>query len=486
MSRMSQKHSRESMEIGTDGMVVIAMVVAAFMLQVWHLKSALLPATDEGVYVLIGKLMLKGYVPHSDFPMWHMPLLPLLSGIGLWFTGSMYPLRIVYLAINCLVAIPLFSSLKRVTSSPLAAMTAIAFYLTFHEMIDHDFRLLAIRQFANVFFILFVWAGICAWEKPWREWVQLLCCIASAMTFLPAALNIAVAATGLVFLAPKQHRMAVAKHYGMMLCCAAICAIMYLLAMDGALREVVFDQVSRLPFSRMARVTRILLKPDALLVALGTTSLLLGIFVLPKLRSLCAAMLAVVLMSMFLATNYFDHYVTIAGPALAFGIAISVLLIRECAGLLPGQLRDSGTVIACSLLVLWQLSIVLPIVSRHLYTPNDSGYRAMLAVLARQPEPVLITQALYAVEADRMPILGVFEQLFRPPAMLKVPLDEIAAAEAEACTIVIDPTIADVVNTATLASWKERYTSVFRNTFATILTTGNPGCDDQRDLVPRT
>jgi hypothetical protein len=144
MSRMSQKHSRESMEIGTDGMVVIAMVVATFMLQVWHLKSALLPATDEGVYALIGKLMLKGYVPHSDFPMWHMPLLPLLSGIGLWLTGSMYPLRIAYLAVNCLVAIPLFSSLKRATSSPLAAMTAIAFYLTFHEMIDHDFRLLAL------------------------------------------------------------------------------------------------------------------------------------------------------------------------------------------------------------------------------------------------------------------------------------------------------------------------------------------------------
>lgn len=474
---MKHERSRNTVDIGTDGMIVAALVTAAFLLQAWHLKTAFLPATDEGVYALIGRLMLRGAVPHSDFPMWHMPLLPFLTGVGLWLTNSLFAVRVVFLAANCLAVFPLYATIKKLTQNPLAAVTGVAFYLTFHEMMAHDFRMLAIRQAANVLFILFVWAGVCAWEKPWREWLQLVCCVASAMLFLPAAANMAAAAAGLVFMAPAKLRKDVAVHYGIMLCCAAVCAVMYLLAVDGALREVVFEQLQRTPFPRWARIPRILAKPDALLMAFGTASLLIGPAVFPKLRPLGAASLAVVLMSVFLSTNYFDHYISLGGPSLALGVAMGILLIQDCITLLPEVLRQSLTACVCTLLVLWQWSMNVPMLIREWQTPNDRVYREMIDSLSYQPEPVLLAQALFAAEANRLPVMEFHEHLFRPPMAKGMTPEQIAKAESDACTIVIDSSMKRAVSANTIASWQARYNQVFTNAFATILVTGNPGCD---------
>lgn len=309
--------------------VVAAMVSCAFMLQAWHLGNVLLPATDEGVYALLSSMLLQGHALHSDIPLWHMPLLPVLAGIGKYVFGGMYGIRLAYLAINCLAVLPLYAVIKRVTGSGLATVLGIGFYLSFNEMMDHDFRMLAIRQLANALFIVFLWCHICCVPDWRRRVLQGLCALLSTFLFLPALLQLMALTVALVASAPKKERNSHARAYTVILLIAAGCAAAYLALVHGAFQQVVLEQVYRTGFGRWARVIRILHKPDALFMAFGTTSLLLASCMFARWRWLYAGMLVTVLLSVFQSTNYFDHYISSAGPALALGVAAGVLLLRE-------------------------------------------------------------------------------------------------------------------------------------------------------------
>ena len=150
----------------TENGIVMFIVLFFFLLQVRYLHLATNSITDEGVYAQAGRMMWSGLMPHRDFPLWHMPLLPFLIGLGLKIFGSMYVLRVLFLLVNCLMAIPLFVTLKHLNKNTACAIFAILFYLTFHEMVHHDFRLLAIRQVSNAIFILYFYVGIV--QRKWK------------------------------------------------------------------------------------------------------------------------------------------------------------------------------------------------------------------------------------------------------------------------------------------------------------------------------
>jgi hypothetical protein len=136
-----------------------AISLAFFFLQARHLHEAAMPATDEGVYAEAGRMMWGGLVPHTDFGFWHMPLMPLLIGLGLKMLPGIYAVRMVFLFAHCFAVVPLALFLRRISPGIVAPIVAVFFYLSFHELVHHDFRFLAIRQLANDLLILFLFFG---------------------------------------------------------------------------------------------------------------------------------------------------------------------------------------------------------------------------------------------------------------------------------------------------------------------------------------
>jgi hypothetical protein len=459
-----------------DVVVVAAMVSCAFMLQAWHLGNVLLPATDEGVYALLGSMLLQGHALHSDIPLWHMPLLPVLAGIGKYVFGGMYGIRLAYLAINCLAVLPLYAVIKRVTGSGLATVLGIGFYLSFNEMMDHDFRMLAIRQLANALFIVFLWCHICCVPDWRRRVLQGLCALLSAFLFLPALLQLMALTVALVASAPKKERNSHACAYTVILLIAATCAAAYLALVHGAFQQVVLEQVYRTGFGRWARVIRILHKPDALFMAFGTTSLLLASCMFARWRWLYAGMLVTVLLSVFQSTNYFDHYISSAGPALALGVAAGVLLLREITHILPVRLREPTTAVACAVLLAWHVQMNMPLLLRTWLNPGLPHYKEVLDVLRLQPDPVLTVQAIYLAEANKLPVPSFWRYVFRPPADFVSDSQVFDRAFAEACTVLVEPGMRVAVPRDVVRTWTGTAIPVFSNPQATILRTTNPQC----------
>lgn len=459
-----------------DIVAVAAMLSCVFMLQAWHLATVQLPATDEGVYTLVGNLLLRGYALHRDVPLWHMPLLPVLAGIGRQLLGGLYGLRLAYLIINCLAVLPLFAILRSVTGSRLAAVTGIAFYLTFNEMLDHDFRMLAIRQTANVLSIVFVWCHVCGAAFRWRRVVQAVCTVLTALLFLPALVQLGILAGGLALSASGKERTASIRAYAYMLLAGAAFAGGYLLLLEGAFQQVVVEQVQRTAYDRWWRVLRILRKPDALFAAFGSTSLLLAALLFRRWRWVYASMLGVTLLSIFLSTNYFDHYISAAGPALALGVAAGVLLLRESAQSLPVRMQEPAVWAACLCLVFWQASTNVPWLLRTWLQPGLRFHAETIDALRQQPEPVLTVQGIYVAEANMLPVLGPWQDVFRPPVSPVHDRQLYDSVFLAACTILVEPGMRTSIPADVLRAWTGSAVVVHSNPLATILRTANPQC----------
>ena len=94
-------------------LIPLSIALFFFFLQTRFLHLASYPVSDEGVYAEAGRMIMRGFVPHSDFPLFHMPLLPIMIGLGLEILQEMYYLRLIYVLVNCLSVVVLYITLKK-------------------------------------------------------------------------------------------------------------------------------------------------------------------------------------------------------------------------------------------------------------------------------------------------------------------------------------------------------------------------------------
>ena len=182
-----------------DIYVVLGLALLFFWLQARHLHNAALPVSDEGEHVDAGRRMFEGYLPYKDFYYQHPPFFALFLGASLRLFGGMFPVRVLFLFLNVFSVLPLYAVLKKIGGHRTAGIIAITFYLTYHQMVAHDFRFAAIRQFANICFIGFLYWGIVKHEERYSIYAQGAFAILTTMTLLPMAFNLFFASLACIF-----------------------------------------------------------------------------------------------------------------------------------------------------------------------------------------------------------------------------------------------------------------------------------------------
>ncbi len=455
---------------------VAVLAVAIFVAQIWRLPEAVQPASDEGVFALAGSLLVAGYVPHRDFPLWHMPTLPLAIAGGRALLGGMTALRLVYVAMNCAGAVLLYLVLKRLTPIVAAAVAGAVFYLSCYEMVHQDFRFIAVRQPINLLLIAYAWCALAHPREGWSWFCRGVACVVATLLFLPAWLVFAPAALALVTLDATAERRRTLRRTVVVLLAAALAASLYLLLADGAFRQIVVDQYRRPATGRLHRLAIIWDRPDWFFAACGGTGLLLGVAAMPRLRALGAALLAGALLTVFAPTTYLFQYLTPAAPALAIGVCLGCAVLVRASRRAFGSPRPAYAL--CAALMSCQLALTTPALLRAWLGNRAPGYGEAIATIARTPEPLLTVAAIVAVDADRQPV--IFDALFRPPGASRESVDELVALERRACTILIDDRMRAVLPFPVIAEWERRFPTRVSTALGTVLLTRHTGCGEWR------
>lgn len=457
--------------------IPLGFAVVFFFLQARYLHIAAMPGTDEGVYAQVGRLMMQGFVPHGDFAFFHMPLLPLFAGVFGEVLRGVYGARLLFLFLNSFAVIPMYFVFMRITRDRVAAATAVFFYLTYHEMVHHDFRFLAIRQLANDLLIAYAFFGTVARKWRYSFAAQTACAIASGLLFLPSLLAIGVLSPALAFSGqdgvPWRGEI---RRYAIIGLAAVGATVCYLL-LPNAFQQIVLDQFGRSDESKMLRIGNLPdLDKDVLFYAMSTAFLVLGAAFHRPARPLALSMLGIVAIALLLSSNFYPHYLSAAGPAFAFGIFCGVVLAGRAFASL-GQWRPLGVAVVVGLAVATHASIVLPSLLGEWIGNRPHEYGEITRELRRAGGPVLAMEPIYAVSARVDMVNDLLPAYTRPPVGRRSFSDEeFEAMASKACSILLDGSLRGVVPGHIVERWTSRYERVVDNSWATVLLTHNASC----------
>lgn len=460
-------------------LVLCVILLALFGLQARFLAQAAFPISDEAVHALVGRWILRGILPYRDFAYSHPPLLGLLMNVALPVTPSLLPPRLLYLAANLTAAVPLYLTLRKLTDNALAALTGALFYVTYHQMVDHNFRFIALRQVANVFLIWYLYAGVVRRKGLARSAVQTVLALCSVFTFLPSAANIAFVSIAMI--AGEKTWTArgrsLARYAIMGGAVLAALAAFFLLVPDS-FRAIVLDQMDRPLVGRIARFWWTAeSRRDLFLYCATLAGLVLGLAFAPRLRLYCLAGLGTIGL-VFLPRAFFPHYFDIAGPACAIGVCALAHVCMRALRRLPAFVPMLIPVLL--LIAHWSFSL-RPMLDEW-NNNKDVPYYQSLELLRTLPDPVLtFFEPAFALEAGKQFVYGPQQADFRTYGSLlgkQLSREEYDDLAARACTIFLIPWDTGYIPQEVQADWRARFEEVPFQYWATVLKTGHPFCLD--------
>lgn len=431
-----------------------------FILQARHLGSATWVSSDEGVYALAGVMMMKGYLPHAEIPLWHMPLLPLLIGVGIKIFHSLHFVRIIFLAANCMSVALLWNFLTKVTRNVMAATATIIFYLSFHEMVHHDFRFMAIRQLANILLLAFFVTLYVHGRR--REVAQWIISISSAFLFIPSFLHVIVAsAYGISTSRKWWHE---AERYFIIFSTATILVSLYLLLIPEALQQVVVDQAGR-GGSRIARMDDIFLEKDRIFLLLGLVGLAVSLMQ-RKTRALGAVNVSIVVLTIFLPSTFMPHYVVTAAPSMAFGIFVLFNALTTFS-------KTFGMVIMTVCLSLHAMAVGPSLLQEWVWNRNAS-YTPYFENIGKLPEPIFTVEPILAAGQFKEIPAELLHYSNRPPiAVTKKPIQEILI---KSCSISLDGSTRKLISVDMIN--REDFREVYENPWGKLFISNRPECQN--------
>ena len=475
--------SRSSLDLSpwVGAALAIAMAFAVLGLETWHLRTAVLTYTDEGVFAETGRRLMAGEHPHVDYQFAHTLTLPFLIGLGLRTFGSMYPLRVAYTAATCLAVIPLYGAFVAIgrghPGRRMASLTAVFFYLTYHQLTRYDGRFLAVRPLADVAQIVFLYVGVTVRARRWRCAGQTLMAVVASLLYAPALINIAALGVALAFWQRDENDndRHGARDYAAVVFGAAASLLAYFTCVQGSFTPIVLGQWARPSDGRLTRIADLYMSWRSLLLYVaGTAGLIHASMSGVRVRGLARAMLVTVVASLFLTPNFLLHYLTIAAPAFALGIAGAVLALYEAASTSAKPMR----IVAAGLVLLVgaQAAFALPDLLGEWIHNDHPEYRDFIDALARTPEPLLTVTPIDAVEARRRMSTDLDAIAMRPPRAVRLPDDAFERAGDRACTILLDDDATEKISAAVRNRWMRTSTTASTNRWGAILVSSRPEC----------
>lgn len=455
---------------------VTCLACAVFALQVRTLPWIANTSTDEGAHAEAGRMIFEGYMPYRDFYYSHPPLLPLFIGLGLQLSGGMFLPRLIYLFLNIFSVIPLFMILRRISGTYLGALVAIVFYLTWYQMVDHDFRFIETRQFANVFFIAFLYFAIVRPDRRWSSVYQTIFSIASVFTVFPIAADLLFVSLAIIFSAPSvEERRRLLRHFVTIgIICTGAVLLLWITLSHSLELTLLFHAYVSVGSSRMDRIGYLVSnQPDTILYTLSIASLLWGALRIPRMRAYCLAGLGMILL-ILVPREFFPHYFVTAGVAFAIGLAtfaIAILQLFRSRSLLLAYLVIAGMTTS-------HLTRTLPPLLAS-WQSADVSYYASIQELAGLPGPMLtFMEQIWAIDAKKEIVQHYYRAgmryfyAFGKP----VPDDFFAHLSDRACTIVLPGWDQAFVPSPILHSWLDRYRRLDISPHLLVLATDHPFC----------
>ncbi len=455
-----------------------------FCLQALYLHQAAMPSTDESLYTEAGRMIMAGYVPFRDFSHPHAPILAVFSGVIQWATGSLYPVRLLFLAINCLSIVALFAVLRSITKSTLAALVGIGFYMAFHEMLHHDFRFLAVRQFANAFFVFFLYCTFVLRPSRLRTIARMILAPLTILIFLQNALYfllLGIAHT--LSQSSTKQRMAVLQEYCWLALCVIVVTTVFLLTVPSSWDLMFQSHLSvRPPIARSPRLSIAAKSPDGFFYVLSTVSLMITTLAIPRLRYYALAMLGMIF-AVLLPREFWPHYFVGSAPAYAFGAATTIVILQE---FIQKKYHWIPVLLVVGALG-YQWSIAYPSLLTQWLHNRDVRYYDVIDQLRLLPEPVLtFIEPVYLAQANKRGVYHYYQPEWRMFQHFGKRLtdEEFAELTDEACTILVSGLDHGFVPKHILSQWEKDYTEIPVNGPEQIFLTRNAGCA-QRTYPPK-
>ncbi|OGJ63688.1 hypothetical protein A3C37_02815 [Candidatus Peribacteria bacterium RIFCSPHIGHO2_02_FULL_53_20] len=468
---------RDLLRTHGDLLLVILLCVGVFFLQVLHLHEAAFPVTDEGSHAEVGRMIVEGFAPYRDFYYPHPPLLPLLIGSGLQLFGGMYPIRFIYLLLNVTSAIPLFLILRRLTGDRFGAVIGVMMYLTYSEMVHHDFRFLALRQLSNVLVIAFASMGILCRQWKYRSSIETVLASLTALLLYPATVNIALLSLLIILReSTKQQRAAQLRHYAAVGSVTIAFLLLFYALVPGSFDQTFLEHFGLPTMSRWGRIQWVMDSDPRDLFFYGSTtaSLLLSTALLRGYRwlSLCALSM---IGAIFLPAEFWPHYFVTAAFAFAVGAALLPTLLRR---MLPVRTVIIPWTIALLILAL-HIDRTLPSLLAEWNGNRGGDYHQIVAQLRTYPEPVLtFMEPIYAIDAGKKltqhPYRATRFTTAHMSSLHHINASQFLLLAEDACTIFLTGWDRSFLPPEVLQNWMKLYEVVSDD--PRILLTHNPHC----------
>jgi hypothetical protein len=290
---------------------------------------------DEGTYVYAGALIARGLMPYRDFMLAHPPLIAfLVAGWANAFGAAIVPLRLAYIATILGSTLPLYATVRRITSSHIAPFLSVVVYTSGMLLLANMGRTVRLEPLMNAFVI----GGVaCRFLRP-RSWPW-----AAVMGILFACALlvkiIAVVPVGLLFLADvawdRPLRGVAVRWLSASAAALALLgpALAWCFAQPLFAADVLLGQVHRPGIGLGARLHYLaqnFIRYPPVALGLAAAAALLAKRVDLRVKSVAAVALGSTIVLVFAFKTFFNYYIVQALPwiAVSFAIALDIVMVR--------------------------------------------------------------------------------------------------------------------------------------------------------------
>ena len=317
-----------------EPLAVGALLAAMFASFLYGLSAVVISDMDEGTYLYAGKLVAQGLVPYRDFLLGHPPLAVYLAAAWVWLAGAdVMPARMANLAFVLASTVPLYLVVRKLLSSRVAGLLAIATYMSGNLMLANMGRTIKLEPIMNAFLIGAF--AIYVLRRSSLAWGVLLGALVAAALLVKL---VAIIPVGLIVLADLvwgDRRTFVAR-WAVAAAGALIVLVpagLYLLSQPHFLDDVIWSQLGRggLPLELRARY----LAQDFVRFPPIPLALLTSVWLLVSRRTALDIRVSALVALLGLATlligfkTFFTYYIVLVMPWVAIVFVVLAVWVAQ-------------------------------------------------------------------------------------------------------------------------------------------------------------